>query len=131
MTYQKLKSPFRTTMFVFAAVCLLASCQDEQIQPQPLEQSTEIKTDEDGNLESNITSLTIMGENTVFLESVACATCTYVVSKDTDVIDGNVLGLKPGSVICLDKRLKYGELTFLNLAGTEENPITIGNCIGQ
>jgi hypothetical protein len=132
MTYQKSLSPLRNVLFVFVAVCLLASCQEEEaIAPAPTDVTTEATADEDGNFKSNITSLTIMGENTVFAESVDCSTCTYVVAKNTDVIDGKALGLKPGSVICLDKALEYGDLSFENLEGTEESPITIGNCNGQ
>jgi hypothetical protein len=130
MTYPKSLSLVRNVLFVFVAACLLASCQDEE-SIAPTDITTEATSDEDGNFESNITSLTIMGENTVFAESVDCSTCTYVVAKNTDVIDGKALGLKAGSVICLDKALKYGELSFENLEGTEENPITIGNCNGQ
>jgi hypothetical protein len=131
MTYQKSLSNVRTILFSLAAVCLLASCQDEESLTAPKEPVIEAAADEDGNFKSNVTSLTIMGENTVFAESVDCSTCTYVVAKNTDVIDGKALGLKPGSVICLDKALEYGELTFENLEGTEANPITIGNCNGQ
>jgi hypothetical protein len=131
MTCQKSLSLVRNVLFVFTAACLLASCQDDEILPTPADVISETAPDEDGNFETNITSLTITGENTVFAESVDCSTCTYVVAKNTDTIDGKALGLKPGSVICLDKALQYGELTFENLEGTEEHPITIGNCNGQ
>jgi hypothetical protein len=133
MTYPKSQSLVRTVLFACVAVCLLASCQDEEIVATPADAdvATEVTTDENGNSETNVTSLTVMGENTVFAQSVECSTCTYVVAKNTDLIDGEALGLKPGSVICLDKAIKYGELSFVNLQGTEENPITIGNCNGQ
>lgn len=131
MTYPKSQSLVRTLLFSCVAVCLLASCQDEEIVTTPTDVATEVTADENGNLETNVTSLTVMGENTVFAQSVECSTCTYVVAKNTDLIDGKALGLKPGSVICLNKGIKYGELSFVNLQGTEENPITIGNCDGQ
>ena len=131
MTYPKSQSLVRTLLFACIAVCLLASCQDEEIVTPPADAVTEVTADENGNLETNVTSLTVMGENTVFAERVECSTCTYVVAKNTDLIDGQALGLKPGSVICLDKAIKYGELSFVNLQGTEESPITIGNCDGQ
>jgi hypothetical protein len=125
MTYQKSLSLARTMLFAFFAVCLLASCQDKE-EVLPADPTTEEIPDENGNLKSNIVSLTIVGENTEFAESVECTTCTYVVAKNTTVIDGQELGLKPGSIICLDKALQYGELSFVNLKGTVENPIFIG-----
>jgi hypothetical protein len=131
MTYPKSQSLVRTVLFACVAVCLLASCQDEEIVATPADVTTEVAADENGNIETNVTSLTVMGENTVFAQSVECSTCTYVVAENTDLIDGEALGLKAGSVICLDKAIKYGELSFVNLQGTEENPITIGNCDGQ
>jgi hypothetical protein len=51
-----------------------------------------------------------------------------VVDANATVVDGAALGLKAGSVICLDAALKYGSLEFVNVDGTEEAPITIGNC---
>ena len=66
--------------------------------------------------------------NTQFSDNVACSTCTYVVADDIATIDGKELGLAPGSVICLDAAKKYGNLTFVNVDGTEEAPITIGTC---
>ncbi|MEX1238552.1 MAG: right-handed parallel beta-helix repeat-containing protein [Cyclobacteriaceae bacterium] len=59
-----------------------------------------------------------------------CSECTYVVPADSTVIDGKVLGLKPGSVICLNGAFIYGSLEFNNIVGTEDNPIIIKNCGG-
>jgi hypothetical protein len=56
--------------------------------------------------------------------------CDYVVPADSTVVDGKVLALKPGSVICLNSALHYGTLQFQNLEGTEANPIIIRNCGG-
>jgi hypothetical protein len=59
-----------------------------------------------------------------------CSTCTYVVPPKTHVIDGNVLGLKPGSVIGLSSSVTYNNLVFRNINGTADNPIVIRNCNG-
>jgi len=59
-----------------------------------------------------------------------CTECTYVVPADSVVVDGKVLGLKPGSVICLNSAFSYGSLEFHNIVGTAENPIVIKNCGG-
>ena len=73
-------------------------------------------------------SLTISGIHTVLRESADCSTCTFVVPAKTHLIDGTVLNIKPGSIICLDKAIKYEMLEFENLQGTLENPITIAYC---
>lgn len=91
-------------------------------------QTTDAEISAAGLKESNVGSLTIAGAHTQFTASVDCKTCTFVVSDKLETIDGKELGLKPGSVICLDAALKYGHLSFVNLEGTAEQPITIGNC---
>jgi hypothetical protein len=45
-------------------------------------------------------------------------------------VDGLLLGLKPGAVICLSAASKYGAITFKNLVGTPTAPIVITNCGG-
>ena len=40
--------------------------------------------------------------------------------------DGEELKVKAGWVICLDKALRYGDIEFVNLVGTESQPIRIG-----
>ncbi len=117
----------KNLLFASAAVCLLAQCstEDDMVAPT-LSEPQEISAD--GNVESNISSVTITGLNTTLSgTSLDCTTCTYVVANTTDVVDGAALGLKAGSVICLDEALKYGDLEFVNLEGTEENPIIIGS----
>lgn len=56
-----------------------------------------------------------------------CTECTYIVPENTKVIDGKLLGLKPGSIIGLDAKIKYGTLEFINIVGTAEQPIIIKN----
>jgi hypothetical protein len=56
--------------------------------------------------------------------------CTYTVPANTNLTDGAVLGLKPGSVICLNAAIAYGNLLFRNLKGSATNPIIIKNCGG-
>lgn len=125
MIYQKSFSVVKCVCFAFVAICFLASCQDEEIAAAPT--NSESAAVSDG--ESNIASLTITGENTEFSETVNCSSCTYVVDKNSEVVDGNELGLKPGSVICLNSAVKYGNLSFINVHGTTENPIIIANTI--
>lgn len=63
--------------------------------------------------------------------SVNCSTCTYIVPADVSTIDGDVLNLKPGDVICLNAATKYTKsLTFKNIIGTAQSPIIITNCGG-
>ena len=76
--------------------------------------------------QSSLASITISGIHTNMTENIDCSTCTFVVADKTQHIDGK--DIKPGSVICLDKALKYDMLELENLVGTAENPITIGYC---
>jgi hypothetical protein len=124
MIYQKAFSTVRNGLFTIAAVCLLASCQNDELETITNDAETEMASA--GEVESNIGSLTITGLNTEFVESVDCKTCTYVIAGESELIDGQELGIKPGSVICLDKTVKYGNLTFVNVDGTEDSPVTIG-----
>jgi hypothetical protein len=89
-------------------------CSDEQLEPQ-----SDLNTSETLNITEGTT-----------LEVNNCSSCTYVVPPDTKIIDGKLLGLKPGSVIGLDARIKYGMLVFRNIVGTLEQPIIIRNCGG-
>jgi hypothetical protein len=125
ITYRKAKSLVKISVFFVASVFFLASCQEDEFTEVAEDVATSA-TAVDG--ESNVASITIEGINTVFSDNVECSTCTYVVAEDIETIDGKELGLAPGSVICLDAAKKYGNLTFINVDGTEEAPITIGSC---
>lgn len=115
----------RNVMFAFATVFALTQCADEEIINE-VEATQEI-TESDATSDLNIGSITISGENTFVAEAdLDCTTCTYVVSKNATLINGSELGLKPGSIICLDKALTYGNLEFENLIGTSESPVVIG-----
>jgi hypothetical protein len=116
----------RKVLFAAAAVCLLTQCTQEDELVGPVTSDEEISVE--GNMETNISSITITGLNTTMSEeNLDCTTCTYVVAKNAEIVDGAALGLKAGSVICLDKALQYENVEFVNLEGTEENPIVIGN----
>lgn len=125
INYRNLKSVARISVLSAASVFFMASCQDDELTEISQDATTSAMAVEG---ESNVASLTIEGTNTEFSDNVTCSTCTYVVAEDLEVIDGKELGLAPGSVICLDAAKKYGNLTFVNIEGTEEAPITIGNC---
>jgi hypothetical protein len=60
-----------------------------------------------------------------------CSSCTYVVPETAGIVDGAVLGLKPGDVVCLSAALKYTKsITFTNFVGTADQPIIVTNCGG-
>lgn len=73
-------------------------------------------------------------KNNADIEITATATsdcqCTYTVPANTHIIDGKVLNLLPGSVICLRSGIAYKNLQFKNLLGTYSQPIIIRNCDG-
>src|SRR5687767_6878753 len=106
MTYSKKIFSMKNFVLAVAAVLSLASCQEDEIES--VSQNAEVAQAKASG--PNVESLTITGANTNFSESVDCSTCTYVVAAKSTVIDGKELGLAPGSVICLDKAIKYGNL---------------------
>ncbi|RAW00132.1 right-handed parallel beta-helix repeat-containing protein [Pseudochryseolinea flava] len=61
---------------------------------------------------------------------VTCENCTYVVPANKVMIDGAVLKIEAGDVICLNSGTSYLNLSFKNLKGTEAKPIIIVNCGG-
>jgi hypothetical protein len=115
----------RTALVASSAIFFLSRCQDQEMETVTQNADAAIAAT---STESNVGSLTISGTHTQFTASVDCKTCTFVVADNLQTIDGKELGLKPGSVICLDAALKYGNLSFENLEGTAEQPIIIGNC---
>jgi hypothetical protein len=107
----------------------LSSCSTEEDMIAPTstsvaEQET-VASDEGG---SEIESFTVSGIYTDVTETTDCATCTYIVPANATLVDGKELGFAPGSVICLDKTIKYKSLEFTNLEGSSESPITISYC---
>lgn len=56
--------------------------------------------------------------------------CSYTVPANAHVIDGLVLNLQPGAVICLNASTAYKNLQFKNLLGTASQPVIIKNCGG-
>lgn len=106
------------------AVFTLAQCTEEEIVPA----QAEVGAVEVAALPAQATgSMTISGVFTTYEDVADCKTCTYVVPADVAVVDGKELNLEEGAVICLDKAIKYGDIDFVNLEGSEENPIRIGS----
>lgn len=110
---------------IFAAFSLFifSQCTEEEIAPaRPEAPAAEVAA----MPELATGSMTITGIFTSFEDIEDCKTCTYVVPAEVTVVDGKELNLKAGSVICLDKAVRYGDVDFVNLEGTESNPIRIG-----
>jgi hypothetical protein len=101
-------------LFVIAITILFCQCADDELV---LKESI---TDDVAIVASSINS------------PADCSSCTYVVPSNTNtqVVDGKLLGLKPGAVICLSALNKYGNITFRNIVGSASAPITITNCGG-
>lgn len=122
---QKLASLLKKSAFAAAAVFSLAQCSEEETLKSPAVSGPSVQATARSPLNASITSLTISGINTSFATAENCETCTYVVPEGTRVVDGKELGLKPGSIICLNTIFKYGDLELSNIEGTEDNPIVI------
>lgn len=110
---------------LIAAFALLtfSQCTEEEIVPErtgtPAAETIAVAAEATG-------SMTISGVYTTYEAIEDCATCTFVVPAEMTLVDGKELNLKAGSVICLNKALQYGDIEFVNLEGTEEQPIRIG-----
>lgn len=107
-------SPIKSILLLLLFSTAFIQCADE-----------ELLTTQDTQL--RLASMTTSETTPV---TVDCSACTYVVPPNTHVIDGNVLGLQPGSIIGLDATIPYRNLVFRNITGTYENPIIIKNCNG-
>lgn len=102
-------TPLKVSLYFFITSCIF-SCELHQSDVQPAIVTEDLKT-----------SATAIAD---------CSTCTYVVPANTHIIDGLVLGFKPGDVICLNAATAYKNLLFRNIVGTAEQPIIIQNCGG-
>jgi hypothetical protein len=104
----------KTFLTAVSAIVLLQCADEEQLLPnESMEEDITISA-------ASITSPAL------------CSSCTYVVPSNakTQVVDGKLLGLKPGAVICLNALNTYANITFRNIVGTADNPIIITNCGG-
>lgn len=122
MNLKRTFSPFRTLMLIVVVGCLTIACQDDEFTEVAHQAQTEITASVP---EPELGSLTVIGENTEFTTGVDCKTCTFVIDEKTTIVDGETLGLKAGSILCLKSGVRYGDLTFINLNGTAEKPIII------
>lgn len=105
----KITQFLKTLAFAITATLLLSQCSDNDI----LEDENQITDD-------IVTSA----------KSTSTCGCTYTVPSNKNLIDGRVLGIKPGAVICLSAANTYKNLNFQNIIGTSSAPITIKNCGG-
>lgn len=111
------KRRMRNASFVMLVTSfILLQCMEPELTPSP-------------GLSSP--ALSAGGINSLMAASSECPKCTYMVPVEATNIDGALLNIKPGDVICLDAALRYGPLRFINLRGDAENPITITNCGGK
>ena len=114
MFFNVLKSFQRLPLFLIFSVFLFQCTDDELISPAPVEE------DPDGQ--------EVSADATA--SAYVCSSCTYVVPPNKTTIDGKLLGIKPGAVICLKSGVVYPNIVFTNLVGTSSAPITISNCGG-
>lgn len=126
ITLEAIIKSVKTLMLATAIVLTMAQCSEEEIVAQ--EAIGEDVTTEMSSITAEVGSLSVSGLYTEVQGDVECASCTYVVDPNETTVDGNGLGLKPGSVVCIRKALKYGSIDFVNMEGTAESPIVIGYC---
>lgn len=116
------KPKFLRALQQVTAACVIfsffAQCSDEEILPAYREKiaiTPDSTTTEEPDSEALL---------------AGCKECTYVVPAATKVIDGKLLGLKPGDIIGLSSDVRYGSLEFHNVVGSKDRPIIIRNCGG-
>lgn len=105
-------------LLAIAIFSIFMQCRDEEILPVARERFIASDTLTAADTTSQAADQTL---------SADCRECAYIVPVDSTVVDGKVLGLKPGSVIGLNSAYKYGTLEFHNIEGTEDSPIIIRN----
>lgn len=110
--FRSLRKALQMLIFVSAIFVMFARCSDEEMIPDYRQ-----------------TGLDTVNVDSALLKS--CKGCNYVVPAGKKVVDGKLLGLKPGSVIGLSSTIIYGSLEFRNIIGTVQQPITIRNCGGR
>src|SRR4051812_13023737 len=80
-------------------------------------------SDQDLTVNSTVIETTVNSFETTTVTNVDCPSCTYIVPANVHVIDGQVLGLQPGSIVGLNAAIPYGNLLFRNIVGAYGNPI--------
>lgn len=105
----KIAQFFKALAFAITATLLLSQCSDNDILEEETELTDDFKTS---------------------AKSTSTCGCTYTVPSNKNLIDGRVLGIKPGAVICLSAGNSYKNLNFQNIIGTASAPVTIKNCGG-
>lgn len=108
------------------AMMVMISCSEEALVENPVH--AEAMPSTEFVEEADVASLTVSGIYTEVSADVDCVSCTYNVPDGVRTVDGAELGLKPGSVICVDAGRRLGEIEFVNMIGTENAPIIIGTC---
>jgi hypothetical protein len=121
---KKIIPVLKKAMFTASAILALTQCnqEDDFIKPIIAEPSVQSSTVTNANTVS-ISSLTVTGSNTIYATLNDCSSCNYIVAATEEVIKGNKF--KAGDIICLNKGIKYGNIEFVDLKGTAENPIVI------
>lgn len=108
-------------VLALCACSLFLKCSEQEILPASWERT---------DARRNVSDSTITAANSSKFLFADCKDCTFVVPAGMKVVDGNKLGLKPGSIIGLNSSIAYGSLEFHSVIGTPEDPIIIKNCGG-
>jgi len=100
----------------------LTQCTEEEILPVNEQSVAEELT----ATAANVASLSISGLYTEFASGeVDCKACDVIVDEKATVVDGELMKIKPGSLVCLKKAVRYPAIDFVNLVGTSDRPIII------
>jgi hypothetical protein len=107
--YRNFLSISKNLIFTLAIFFFFTQCSDDEL--------VESATEDAADVQIQATSTSTCG-------------CTYTVPSTNPTVDGKVLNLKPGAIICLSASVTYKNLQFKNLLGSSSLPIIIKNCGG-
>lgn len=111
------------------ALFSFAQCSEEPEQMIAQEAVPAEEVFQTEQYEDQIASLTVDGLYTEFTSIADCKSCNYIVPANATIVDGKELGIKPGHTVCLDAKLRYGNLELINMNGTEKEPIKVAYSI--
>src|SRR5690606_12067452 len=102
----------------------LTQCTDEEAMYKPILKFPDENPELDSIPPDSVSGDTIPGDT---IPDMAPPTMVYTVPENVRTIDGEALEIKPGAHIVLDASIQYGTLRFVNIVGTEAEPIIIRN----
>ncbi len=118
----------KSNLFLVLVLCMCLACEKESVDT----------VDSYPNSNPDPGPIPVVDNNDVIYNDVSCASCDFIVQDNAWQVDGAVEQIKPDGTMAIIKpgdtigiKGVRGGVQFINIAGTEENPIVITNCDGE